>query len=190
MAKLTAFTNMTLDGYFTGQNGDLSWAHTRANKEDKEWNDFVANNAKGGGILLLGRVTYDMMASYWPTPAAKQNDPETADGINKLQKVVFSRTLKTASWSNTRIVKDDMVAEVRKMKSEGNPGITILGSGSIVSQLTQTGLIDEYNIVINPIVIGKGRTLFEAIDKQFALKLTKSRPFKNGNVLLSYEPAA
>ena len=188
MRKLSSFTQVTLDGYFTGRNGDLSWAHE--GQQDAEWNAFVAENASGDGPLLFGRVTYELMVRYWPTPAARENDPVVAEGMNSLPKVVFSRSLDHASWSNTRLVKGDLVAEVRKLKQETGEGMAILGSGSIVSQLAQAGLIDEYQIVVKPVALGEGRTLFEGIKRKLNLKLTKTRSFTNGNVLLSYEPGA
>ena len=188
MQRLVAFTQVTLDGYFTGRNGDISWAHE--GQQDAEWNAFVAENASGGGLLLFGRITYELMASYWPTPLAFENDPVVAEGMNNLPKVVFSRTLDKVSWSNTRLVKGDLAAEVRNMKQEPGEGIAILGSGSIVSQLTQAGLIDDYQIVVKPVVLGEGRTMFDGIKEKLTLKLTKTRAFTNGNVLLCYEPKA
>ena len=188
MRRLLSFTQVTLDGYFTGRNGDISWAHE--GQQDAEWNAFVAENASGGGVLLFGRITYELMASYWPTPLAFENDPVVAEGMNNLPKVVFSRTLDKVSWSNTRLVKGDLAAEVRNMKQEPGEGIAILGSGSIVSQLTQAGLIDDYQIVVKPVVLGEGRTMFDGIKEKLTLKLTKTRAFTNGNVLLCYEPKA
>jgi dihydrofolate reductase len=186
MRKLIVFNHVTLDGYFTDKHGDMSWAH----KQDPEWSAFVSQNASGGGQLLFGRKTYEMMASYWPTPAAMKNSPVVAEGINKLPKVVFSKTMDTASWNNTKLVKGDLVQEVRKMKAAPGEDLVIMGSGSIVSQLAQAGLIDEYQMVVSPIVLGNGRTLFQGVDKKLPLKLAKSRTFGNGNVLLCYEPAA
>jgi dihydrofolate reductase len=188
MRRLISFTQVTLDGYFTGRNGDLGWAHE--GQEDAEWNAFVAGNASGGGQLLFGRITYELMVSYWPTPAALERDPAVAEGMNRLPKVVFSRTLDQVSWTNTRLVKGDPATEVRKMKHEPGEGMVILGSGSIVSQLAQAGLIDEYQIVVKPVALGDGRTMFEGLKQRLTLKLTKTRAFTNGNVLLSYEPKA
>jgi dihydrofolate reductase len=190
MGSLHVFENVTLDGYFTGENGDLSWAHTGRNEDDAEWNDFVAGNASGGGTLLLGRKTYEMMKAYWPTPQAKEQMPEVAAGMNRNEKIVFSRTLEGSDWSNTKIVRGDLVEEVRKLKGAARKGITILGSGSLVAQLAPSGLIDEYQLVVNPVVIGKGRTMFEGAPGPLGLKLTGSRGFHNGNVLLSYAPSA
>ena len=182
LPKLHVFNQVTLDGYFAGPNGDLSWAH----KQDPEWDKFVAGNAQGGGTLLFGRITYEMMVAFWPTPEAAKAFPAVAEGMNNAQKIVFSRTLDNVSWKNTRIVKDGMAAEVRKMKSQPGRDMTILGSGKIISQLASEGLIDEYSIVVNPIAIGKGRTMFEGLKAPVNLKRTSTREFKNGNILTVY----
>ena len=185
MRKIIVFNQVTLDGYFVDMNGDMSWAH----KNDAEWDAFVADNARGECVMVFGRITYEMMASWWPTPEAMKSMPELAERMNNLPKVVFSRTLDQASWNNTKLVKGDLATEVRKMKDEPGPDMVIMGSGSIVSQLTQEGLIDEYEIALNPIVLGHGRTMFEGVKEKLNLKLTKTRTFANGNVFLIYEPA-
>ena len=186
MRKLLVFNSVTLDGYFSGPNGDMSWAHRPA--KDTEFDAFVAENAKGGGVLVFGRITYELMMSYWPTPAALKNNPVVAEGMNNLPKVVFSRILDKASWKNTKLVKGDLAGEVRKMKKEPGQDMVIMGSGSIVSQLAQEGLIDEYQMVVMPVVLGQGRTMFDGIKRKLTLKRTKTRSFGNGNVLLCYEP--
>jgi dihydrofolate reductase len=185
VARVSVFNHVSLDGYFTDQNGDMNWAHRG---EDPEWNAFAAENAKGGGVMLFGRVTYEMMASYWPTPPALEQYPIVAKQMNDGQKVVFSRTLDKATWKNTKLVKSDPAGEVRKMKKAPGGDMVIMGSGTIVSQLAQAGLIDEYQIVVNPIVLGQGRTLFEGLKSKVNLKRTKSRAFGNGNVFVCYEP--
>ena len=186
MRKLIAFNNVSLNGYFSGGNGDMSWAHR--GEDDAEYRAFVAENASGGGTLVFGRVTYEHMAAYWPTPAAIQSNPVVAEGMNSMPKVVFSRTLDRASWNNTRLIKGDLASEVRKLKDEPGPGMAILGSGSVVSQLAQEGLIDELQLMVNPVVLGDGRTMFDGVDKNLNLKLTKTRAFGNGKVYLCYEP--
>ena len=186
MRKLVVFNHVTVDGYFVDKNGDMSWA--KADHQDAEWNAFVAGNASGGGVLVFGRVTYELMAGFWPTPFAIENMPTVAEAMNNLPKVVFSRTLDQASWNNTTLVRGDIAAEIRKMKQAPGEGMVIMGSGSIVSQLAQAGLIDEYQIVVNPVVLGAGRTMFDGITEKLTLKLTKSRAFGNGNVVLCYEP--
>lgn len=189
MRRLIVFNNITLDGYFTGPGGDFSWAHGAADSADAEFNAFVAGNASGEGELLFGRVTYQMMASYWPTPAAQRDLPAVAAGMNRAPKVVFSRSLARADWQNTRLLRGDPVAEVRKLKQERGPGMAILGSGSIVAQLAPAGLIDEYQFVVNPVVLGAGRTMFEGMKRRLGLKLAQSRTFENSKVYLRYTPA-
>jgi dihydrofolate reductase len=188
MRKLFVFNSTSLDGYFTDENGDMSFAHSK--QGDAEWDAFVAGNASGGGVLLFGRITYELMARFWPTPLAAETMPVVAERMNNLPKVVFSRTLDKAAWTNTKLVKDDVVGAIRRMKNEPGEDMAILGSGSIVSQLAQHGLIDEYQIVVVPVALGKGRTLFEGAKEKVPLRLTKTRTFRNGNVLLCYEPAA
>jgi dihydrofolate reductase len=182
---LTAFGHVSLDGYFVDGNGDMSWAH----KRDAEWNAFVTENAGSDSELVFGRTTYQMMAGYWPTSQAIQASPRVAERMNQTRKVVFSRTLDTAAWNNTTLVKGDMAASMRRMKKEPGKPMVILGSGSIVSQMAQEGLIDEFQIVLNPLVLGEGRTYFDGINGRLNLTLAKTRAFGNGNVLLCYTPA-
>ena len=188
MRRLIVFNHISLDGYFTDANGDMNFA--RNDIPDAEWDAFVAGNASGGGTLVFGRVTYELMANFWPTPMAAEQMPVVADRMNSLPKVVFSRTLNAASWNNTKLVKADLAGEVRKMKKQEGDGMVIFGSGSVVSQLAQEGLIDEYQIVVDPVVLGKGRTMFEGIKEKLVLKLKSTRSFGNGNVLLCYDPMA
>ncbi|MGA2480975.1 MAG: dihydrofolate reductase family protein [Spirochaetia bacterium] len=185
MRRVIVFNNTTVDGYFVDMKGDMSWAHNA----DPEFLSFVQGNASsGGGELLFGRITYEMMAGYWPTPMAVKNDPIVAKGMNEMPKIVFSRTLDTVSWNNTRLLKGDPAAEVRKLKKAPGGDIVIMGSGSIVSRLAQEGLIDEYQFVIVPVALGKGRTQFDGMNEKLPLKLVSSRVFKNGNVFLCYQP--
>jgi dihydrofolate reductase len=186
MSRLVVFDNVSLDGYFVDARGDMSWAHA----DDPEWNAFAAKNAGGrGGTLLFGRVTYQMMASWWPTPAAARAMPEVAAGMNAMPKVVFSRTLKKAdvTWENTRLVGRGLETEVKKLKAKRGGTLVVLGSGTLVAQLTAAGLVDEWQVVVHPLVLGAGRTLFEGARAE--LRLTGTRAFKNGNVLLTYAPA-
>ena len=184
MRNLIVFNQVTLDGYFTDQRGDMSWAH----KHDPEWNAFVEENAQRGGELIFGRITYELMASHWPTPQAAKENPVVAKQMNDLPKVVFSRTLDKVTWKNTRLVRRDMPGEIRKMKNESGKDLVIFGSGTIVSQLAQQGLIDEYQLVVNPIALGKGRTMFDGIQERLDLQRSTIRTFGNGNVFLSYRP--
>ena len=184
MRRLIVFNQVSLDGFFTDKNNDMSWAH----RQDPEWNAFTAENASGGAELVFGRITYDMMASYWPTPQAFESNPAVAEAMNELPKVVFSRSLDRAGWKNTQLIQSDIAGEVRKMKQQPGMDLLIMGSGSIVSQLTDAGLIDQYQVVVNPIVLGGGRTMFDGVRNRMNLKLERTRSFHNGNVVLWYVP--
>ena len=182
MPRLTVFNMISADGFFSDEHGDMSWAH----RHDPEWNAFVADNARGGGALLFGRRTYDMMASWWPTPMAMQAMPEVAERMNNLPKVVFSRTLTTPSWNNTTLVSEDITGAVRAMKDGAGKDMALMGSGTIVSQLAQAGLVDELQLVVNPIVLGRGRSMFATLEARLPLRLLRTRTFGNGNVMLCY----
>lgn len=187
MRRLTVFNHISLDGFFTDANGDMSWAH--AGSEDPEFAAFTAENAKGGGVLVFGRITYDLMAGFWPTPAAAEAMPVVAERMNSLEKIVFSRKLEGVTWSNTRLLKADPAAEMRRIKQEPGLDLVVMGSGTIVAQLAQAGLVDRYQFVVNPIVLGKGRTMFEGLDRRLNLVLSEARTFANGKVFLSHRPA-
>jgi dihydrofolate reductase len=178
------FNNVSLDGYIADESGDMSWAHS----QDPEWAAFTSENASGGAEMLFGRRTYELMAGFWPTPQAAQSIPDVARAMNEMPKVVFSRTLEKADWQNTRLVKDDLPGEVRRMKAQPGPGLLVMGSGSIVAQLTDEGLVDEYQVVVHPVVLGRGRGMFDVREKT-ALVFKKARTFGNGNVVLWYERA-
>jgi dihydrofolate reductase len=184
MRKVTIFNLMTLDGYIAGQGGDISWHNV-----DAEFQELANAASNSGNTLLFGRVTYELMAGFWPTSEAIRTDPIVAAGMNKAEKIVFSRTLQKADWNNTRLVKDDMLTEVRRLKQGSGKNLTVLGSGSIVAQLAKEGLIDEYQVLPNPVVLGKGKTMFEGMKSRLALKLVRTRTFGNGNVFLTYVPA-
>jgi dihydrofolate reductase len=184
MRNLTVFNNVSLDGYFTDQNNDMSWAHTN----DPEWNEFTAQNAKGDAELLFGRVTYDLMASFWPSPMALENFADVANSMNKMTKYVFSKTRDKLDWQNSKLMKGDLITEVKKLKDQPGPDIMIFGSGMIIAQLTDAGLIDEYQIVVHPIILGAGRTMFDGVKNKTRLERTNAREFKNGNVMAWYRP--
>jgi len=174
---------ISLDGYFAGSGGELNWHNV-----DAEFNnEFAVPQLKSAGLLMFGRMTYDLMASYWPTEQAIKNDPVVAGLMNGLPKLVFSTTIEQADWNNTKVVKEIRKLEIEKLKQETAKDILILGSGNIVQQFAKLGLIDEYRLMINPVALGVGKTLFA--DK-IKFKLLKSREFKNGNVLLCYAPSS
>jgi dihydrofolate reductase len=182
MRKLKVFNNISLDGYFTDSHQDMSWAHN----QDSEWTEFASENARGEGVLVFGRITYDLMRSFWPTPEARASAPAIAERMNSGAKVVFSRTLKEASWQNTQLIRGDLASEVQKLKAAAGPDLVLMGSGSIVAQLAEARLIDEYQLVVHPLAIGNGRTLFEGVTRKVELALERTRTFKNGNVVIWY----
>lgn len=183
MRKLLVFNLVTLDGYFEGLNRDISWHNV-----DAEFNEYAIDMLNSADALLFGRVTYDLMAGFWPTPDAIKNDPIVAGKMNSLSKIVFSKTLKKADWNNTRLVKENIEEEIKKMKNQPGKDMALLGSGTIMSEFAQRGLIDEYRIMVNPIILGQGTPLFKGIKERINLKLVRTRTFRNGNVLLYYQP--
>jgi dihydrofolate reductase len=183
MRKLFSFNMITLDGFFEGPNQDISWHNV-----DEEFNDFAIEQSRTGDTLVFGRVTYQLMASYWPTPDAIKNDPIVADYMNRVSKIVVSRTLEKAEWNNTRLIKDHVAEEITKLKQQPGRDIAVFGSANLLSTLMQLDLVDEHRIMVNPVILGNGNPLFiKAKDKQ-NLKLIKTRMFGNGNVLLCYQP--
>jgi dihydrofolate reductase len=183
MRKLSVFNFMTLNGYFKGPNEDISW-----HRHGAEESQFAAEGAASESILLFGRKTYEMMASYWPTPDALKNSPEVAEGMNKSEKIVFSKTLKKAEWKNTKIINENILEEIRNIKQTPGKDMTVLGSGSIITQFADAGLIDEYQLMVDPVALGEGTPVFKGLMKKLDLKLTHSKVFKSGVVLLSYQP--
>lgn len=183
MRKVIFFNLTSLDGYFEGPNRDINWHHV-----DEEFNDFAIQQTGEFGALLFGRVTYELMASYWPTESAKRDDPEVAGLMNSLPKVVFSNTLDKVEWENTKLVKGNYAEEVSKLKEQPGKDIAIFGSSDLAVALIDLGLIDEFRIMINPIVLGGGKPILYGIKSQLELNLIKVKQFKSGNVLLYYEP--
>src|SRR5436190_12490392 len=182
MSKLTIFDFITLNGFYKGVDGDISW-----HRHGQEEGEFSAENFSGGErTLLFGRVTYEMMVSFWPTADAKNQFPDVAQGMNSSEKIVFSRTLKNATWHNTRIVNNDPVREVKKLKAMPGKELVVLGSGSILTQLANENLIDEYQLMVDPVILAKGTGIFSGITKKLDLTLTKTRTFHSGVILLSY----
>jgi dihydrofolate reductase len=183
MRKIIFFNLTSLDGYFEGPDRDINWHHV-----DDEFNEFAIQQTGEFGVLLFGRVTYELMASYWPTDAAKRDDPIIAELMNRLPKIVFSNTLEKAEWENTKLVRDNIVEKVSKLKELPGKDIAIFGSSDLAVTLIDLGLIDEFRIMINPIVLGEGKPILQGIKSKLELKLLKTRTFKSGNVLLYYEP--
>ncbi len=182
MSRLFSFNMVSLDGYFEGATKwDLGWHHV-----DNEFNEFAIAQLNEIGTLLFGRVTYEGMAGYWSSPEAAKNDPTVAGLMNQIPKIVFSKTLDKAEWSNTRLIKDNIADEVSRLKKQSGKDLAVFGSANLMSALMRMNLIDEHRVMVNPVVLGSGTPLFQTKNK-FDLKLIKTRAFRNGNVLLCYE---
>lgn len=187
MRRVIVFNHVSLDGYFTDANGSMNFAHGTG--ADAEWDAFVESNTGRDGVLVFGRVTYDLMASYWTTPMAADKQPTLAERMNARSKVVFSRTMRTATWENTTLINTDAVGAIRRLRQDDGDDLVILGSGTVVAQLADAQLVDEYQIVVAPVALGHGRTLFHGVRRALPLRLSSSRVFANGKALLTYEPS-
>lgn len=186
MSKVIMFNLITLDGYFEGVNKwDIGW-----HRVDKEFNEFAIDQLNHAGGLIFGRVTYQGMAAYWPTPTAVEDDHEVAGLMNSIPKYVFSQTLDKLEWNNSKLIKGDAIEELKKLKGQPGRDLFIFGSANLSSTFTKNGLIDEYRLMVNPIVLGNGGPLFNGTTGMLKLKLINSRPFQNGNILLYYLPDA
>ncbi len=174
---------ISLDGYFEGPNGDISWHNV-----DDEFNEQAIAMLDQTDTLLFGRVTYDLMAGYWPTEQARDDDPRVAERMNRLEKVVVSRTLDKAEWNNTRLIKENVVEEIQKLKQQPGKNIAILGSSNLTASLLPFNIVDELLIYVSPVLLGGGKKLFDGLQKQIELTLIETRKFKSGNVDMRYVP--
>jgi len=188
MGRLTSFTYVSVDGAYAGPHGDIDWFKDIS--KDADFDAWSHSEAGSDNTLVFGRTTYQMMKSWWPTPQAMQADPHMAKVVNESPKIVFSGTLGEAQeaphWKNVTVVREVDAKDVRKRKDRAN-SLTILGSGSIVRQLSNLGLIDEYALVVVPLVLPDGKRLFQDVEKK-SLALLESRSFKNGLTVMRFEP--
>jgi dihydrofolate reductase len=181
MRRLIMWNMVTLDGLFEGpKSWDIDW-HEYVWGEELE--QLSIEQLKSADMLLFGRVTYQGMASHWPSATG-----EVADFMNSISKVVFSRTLDNADWSNTRLVKANAQDEVAKLKQKPGKDLLIFGSADLSSSLMRNGLIDEYRLGMTPVVLGGGNPLFKPSPERLRMNLLEARPLKSGCVILRYEP--
>ena len=172
---------VTLDGFFEGlRNWDLDW-HNYVWGEELE--QLSVDQLKAADMLLFGRVTYQGMASYWPSAQG-----DVAELMNGIAKVVFSRTLEKAEWNNTQLVKADAEPVVAKLKQQPGKDMLIFGSANLSASLMQKGLIDEYRLGLSPVVLGSGNPLFKPSAGRMRMKLLETRPLRSGCVILRYQP--
>lgn len=182
MRKIIVSNLVSLDGFMAGPNGEIDWFLW-----NEETNQYAVELAKSIDTILFGRLTYELMANFWPTPAADSEDPVITEYMNETAKIVFSKTLEKADWKNTRVIREINPEEILKMKQQPGKNMVIYGSGSLVSSLTPMGLIDGYLIFINPVILGRGIPLFRDFKDRQKLKLLTTKNFNNGVVLLHYE---
>jgi dihydrofolate reductase len=180
MRRVIVSNVVSLDGFFEGPNKEMDWIIL-----DEEFFSYAKDMLRSAGTLLFGRTTYLHMAGYWPF-ATKD---EIADHMNNLAKVVFSGTLEKAEWNNSRLVKTDAAEEVLRLKQQPGKDMVILGSATLASFLLQRGLIDEYRVILNPVLIGAGNPLFKGIKQTLRLKLQQTKLFASGVVVLYYQKA-
>lgn len=180
MRKVIVSNLMSLDGFFEGPNHELDWFVV-----DEEFFAYARDMLRGVDTIVFGRKTYQHMADYWPSAPAE----EIADQMNNLPKIVFSRTLESAEWQNSTLVKSDAIAEISKLKKLPGKDMVILGSASLASFLLQQGLIDEYRVILNPVLLGSGRPLFQDVKQRLRLKLSRTKLFGSGVVVLYYQSA-
>ncbi len=187
MRKVVVMNRVSLDGFFAGPNGEIDWfIH---DPEVDQALHAADPDAVPADTVLFGRVTYKMFEAHWPKAAVDPNAPEgeRAMGreLNEMTKVVFSRTLKEVTWVNSRLARSEPAEEVRKLKQGPGNTILIFGCGTIVQQLAAAGLIDEYLLIVTPVALGTGKSMFDGVQR-LKLKLVEARGFKSGNVLLHY----
>jgi dihydrofolate reductase len=182
MSQLILFNMMTVDGFFEGPRKEIEWHNV-----DKEFNDFAIEQLNKADCLFFGRLTYELMKRHWTSPDAMKNDPVVAGKMNSMNKVVFSTTLQKADWQNTLLIKENVEAEIKKLKQQYEKDILLLGSAWLASTLIRLGLIDQLRIMVNPVLLGQGEPLFKHKDLQTNLRHLNTRTFNSGNVLLTYE---
>jgi dihydrofolate reductase len=184
MRKLFLFMLTSLDGYFEDERQSLDWHNV-----DREFERFAIEQLSTVDMILFGRKTYEMMAAFWPSEEATLSDPIVAGHMNALPKMVFSKSLKSADWQNTRIIHNNEIGEVITLKQSEGGDIAVFGSSDLGVTLLQAGLLDEIRVLVNPLLLGVGKTLFAGLEQRVKLTLLSTRTFENGNVLLTYKLA-
>ena len=181
------FNFVTADGYFAGTDGNIDW-----HPVDDEFNSFAVDFINGCDTALFGRTTYDLFASFWPTAVSDDSltsqDRQVATALNEMRKIVITHDELESDWNHTEAWHDLDADKIRELKQESGKDIVIYGSGTIVKQLTDMDLLDEYHLIIAPVILGGGKSLFEG-NAQKKLELIGSRVFDSGNVLLKYTGA-
>ncbi len=186
MRNLIFFMHTSLDGYVAGPSGEMDWI-----KFDDALFDFVGTMTESADTALYGRVTYEIMQSYWPNAGAKPNaskhDIEHSTWYNKVSKVVLSKTMSKEVNKNTQVISDHLSENINELKNQDGKNILIFGSPGASQSLLNQGLIDEFWLFVNPIILGNGMPLFKDITGTTKLKLVESKTFACGVIGLHYE---
>ncbi|TWF42798.1 dihydrofolate reductase [Chitinophaga polysaccharea] len=186
MRKIVSFMHISLDGLIAGPNGEMDWIRV-----NDEIFDYAGDRTNNSDTVLYGRVTYDMMEGYWPTAADKPNpskhDIEHSTWYKQVDKVVLSRTMNGQQRDKTTIIHDDVEKQILAIKEKPGKEIIIFGSPRATQTLMQYGLVDEFWLFVNPVLLGKGIALFKDVPGKVSLKLLKSHAFSSGVVCLHYE---
>ena len=185
MRKIIVSNLISLDGYYAGPNGEIDWF---VNIADKEFEEYSVSLIKSVDTMLFGRITYELMESYWPNAKPENDDPRIIEAMNNYPKVVVSKTLEKVEWKNSKLLKGNAAEEIVKLRQQPGKDIVIYGSGSIVAALVEKNLIDDYRIFVYPIILGSGKRMFRNYESRLNLKLVDSKIFKSGLVLLHYVP--
>lgn len=185
MRRVVLDTIMSLDGYFTDSKNEIEWFQFE--EGDMKWSHDILTTA---GTLVFGRTTYLEFSKIWPKMDAISAgwDPYIVDSLNKLPKTIFSTTLKKGEWGPSTIVKTDPAKEVSRLKKGTGKDILIIGSGSIVNSLLRAGLVDQFYLRVQPIILGSGKSLFKDMLTQLPLTLVEAKTFKSGVQALHYTP--
>jgi dihydrofolate reductase len=186
MGKLVLFMHTSVDGFVAGPNGEMDWINV-----DEEIFDYAAGRTNEADTALYGRVTYQMMESYWPTaadqPQATKHDVDHSKWYNRVVKVVISRTMQGQNLPNTKIISDNLATEINKLKAGTEKDILIFGSPTAVHSLMAENLIDDFWLFVNPLLLGQGIPLFKDIRVRTKLKLAANHAFSSGVTCLHYE---
>ncbi len=184
MRTLASFIFTSLDGFYEGPNGELDWPVV-----DDEFRDIAVRQLDEADLLGFGRATYEHMAAYWPTEQAKANDPAIASRMNDKEKLVFSTTLTAATWTGTTVVRGEATEQIPTIKAASDKELLVIGSAHLTAKLAQAGILDELRVMVCPIVLGRGRSLFEDLRDRISLTLLRVRQLVSGNLLLTYRPS-
>lgn len=181
MKKVICQLSVSLDGFFEGPEHQLDW-----HLVDEEFNAYAIETLRASRTLIMGRHTYELMAGYWPT--AEGNHPVVKDLMNQTPKLVFSRTLKAVDWQQSTLAVGSPAEETARLKRGRGGGLLWVGGSSLAAAFLEQGLLDELRLIVTPVLLGKGRTVLDAITRRHSLKLLSARSFKSGSVILAYQP--